>query len=144
MNEPLTTGLFLAIVIPFFFAIITILILLLTEIYRLHKEANPMIKSLDSIDNWLRARGLNDLASRVTPPQNNTEHHSLPLEKAARRDELTKRGKVYGLTIEEGKELESLLREDAQDDFSRGVLNFLAFIAISAAIIAIIKALSKK
>jgi len=57
---------------------------------------------------------------------------------------LTKRGKVYGLTIEEGKELESLLREDAQDDFSRGVLNFLAFIAISAAIIAIIKALSKK
>jgi uncharacterized membrane protein YgaE (UPF0421/DUF939 family) len=83
--------------------------------------------------------GLTEIFQRRT-----TEHHSLPPEKAKRKEELLTKGRRYGLVQTEAEELKALLREDAQDDFARGLIGTIAIIGIIALIGAVVSNLTKK
>lgn len=72
------------------------------------------------------------------------QHHSLSPEKAAERNQLREAGQQGQLEPTEAERLRQLLLEDANDDFARGAIGILAFIAITIGITAIIASLSKK
>ncbi len=119
-----------------------LLVALLVPVYGLRADLKPIASLVKTVDNWLREKGLDKALARITQ-QGETSHHSLPPEKAARRNQLVEFGKLRGLNDVEAAELQALLQEDARDDFTRGVLGFLAFTALIVAIGAIIKSLSK-
>lgn len=99
------------------------------------------VKPIADADRWLRERGLQELVKSLS---SQNVHHSLPPEMAQRRDWLIQKARQYGLDPYEAEELQSLLSEDARSDFASGVIGFLAFLAITAAVAALIRELTKK
>jgi hypothetical protein len=87
--------------------------------------------------NWLRSKG-------VIGPQEEAKSNPLSPEQEAKRRELVYKARVYGLTEAESAELQALLEEEARADFTKGILNFLAFTALLYAIGAFIKAVTRK
>jgi len=128
--------------------IIALLLAFLGLLLRQHSDIAPislLAKRIQAkaIDRWLEERGLGSNISEQQMPSS-TEHHSLPPEKAIRRDQLVNMGKIRGLNTIEANELQALLQEDARSDFTNGILNALAFAVLMLAIGAIIKGLSQK
>jgi hypothetical protein len=120
--------------------IIAMLIALLVAIYKLIADLKPIISSVKTVDDWLREKGLSGLMGNVRRKKS----HSLPPDRATRRDELVRQGREYGLTDPESNELQALLQEDARDDFANGIIGLMAFGLILAGVVAIVRSLSKK
>jgi len=135
---PLTINIFLW-VNGLFFALLLVILGLL---WGLKADLKPITSLVKTIDDWLRKEGLDKVLVKVKGQAN--ANHSLPPDKAARRDELVALGKLYGLTESEATELRALLQEEARDDFAKGVLGALAFAALMLTIGAIIASLTKK
>lgn len=131
---------FLAIFLPVSFSLGGLLIYYARNTDRTVTQIQEQLRPVGEMMNWIQQRGL----QTIFISQSKEGSHSLPPGKAARRDELLGRAKAYGLTQVETTELKNLLQEDARDDLVKGVISFLAFLGIMAAIIAFVSAITKK
>jgi len=136
----MTTGIFLAIFLPISFFLAGLLLYYMRSIDKTVIKIEEGLKPVREMSNWIQRRGL----ETTFKSQIEEGSHSLPPEKAAMRDELLRKAKVYGITQAEATELRNLLQEDAQSDLAKGLISFLAFLGIMAAIMAFINAITKK
>jgi hypothetical protein len=119
--------------------LLAFLIPMVIELFQIRGDIKPISAFVNDIDKFFRVRGLTDL-TKTLPKSKAPEHHSLPVDKAAERDNLTRLRQTRGLTDFEANRLKALLQEDANDDLAKGVIGILAFVAI----IAIINAISSR
>lgn len=111
----------------------------LRNIERNTNQIESNTKFLNQLQDFFAKRGMD---TTLTNPS--IAHDSLSPEKALRRDELVKLGKNIGLDSIQAKELEALLKEDAQDDLIKGIVGILAFTLIIFAVASFVNALTKK
>lgn len=135
MSEVLSQGLYLAT----FFPVIGILLCVLLYQAKCLHDIDKNTKILTQLDDWFTKRGIDTALGGSRIP-----HHSLPYDKAVRRDELIQLGSVGGLIETEAQELKMLLDEDARDDLVSGVLSLVAFVVILAGIAVVVDAITKK
>lgn len=108
-------------------------------------KLDPLVSAFEVYDGWFRRRGLEaTMPGASSPTEETPEHHSLSIEDEQRRDELVRLGRTRGLSDEEARELDSLLRQDAADDLAKGVLTFVAFTLVVAGIAALVLGLSRR
>ena len=141
MPEALTPELYLATFFPVVGLLIALLLLQISYLRNIEKGTNRIetnTKVLGQLYDWFAKRGMDISLSPYGV------HHSLPPEQARRRDELLHLGRVEGLDEAQAQELRELLNEDARDDLARGILGALAFVAIIAAIGAIVNAITRR
>ena len=133
---PLTESVFLWVSGVAFAIGLGLLIPILTSIFSIRGDLKPITSLVESVDGWMRHRGL-DAALLGKIAGADTTGQSLPPEKAAERDELTSSARVRSLTEPEATRLQQLLREDALNDLGKGAIGVLAFIGIMAVLKAI-------
>ena len=136
----MTTGIFLAIFLPVSFFLTGLLFYYMHSIDKTVTRIEENLKPVKEMSNWIQQRGL----ETIFKSQIKEGSHSLSPDKAAIRDELLRKAREYGLDPAETIELRNLLQEDAQSDFAKGVISFLAFLGIMVAIIAFVNAITKK
>jgi len=133
-------GIFLAIFLPVSFSLGGLLIYYARNTDKTVTKIHEQLKPVGEIMNWLQKRGL----ETTLKSRSEESSHSLPPNKTARRDELLRKANIYGLTEAEATELRGLFEEDARNDLASGVISFIAFLGIMAAIIIFISAITKK
>lgn len=122
--------------------VIAFLLAIIAFLWNLKSSLSPLCNlakliESDAISKWLEDRGL------IGDSGKSSQQHSLPPELAAERDNLIGLGRQRGLLPDEAERLAELLKEDARDEFGRGILSVIAFGLIMVAITAIVSALAK-
>ena len=138
----LTTTIFIAI----FFGTLSLIFGLLIPLFLIPikndiASIRESVKPLKQIEDEARRLGLHEYFKSLFKTE---EHHSLPPEKARRKEELLSRGRLYGLDPYEADELKRLLNEEAQNDFVAGLIGTVAVIALIVLIAAFVNSLVKK
>lgn len=115
---------------------LALLIPILCNVIGIRSDLKPITSLVKSIEEWIRVRGMDAvLLGKIAGI--GTTGQSLPPELAVERDELMSIARVRLLTESEATRLRQLLREDALNDLTKGVIGILAFIGIMAIIKAI-------
>jgi hypothetical protein len=138
----LTTAIFL----PVFFGTLALVLALLIPFFLLPlkndlAEIKECTKPIKQLDEEIHRLGLSEFARSFLQPG---EHHSLPPEKALRKDELLNLARIHGLEPGEAEELKQLLNEEAASDFAAGLIGAIAAIGIIALIGAFINSLTRR
>lgn len=137
----LTTGIFLTVFLGTIAIILAVLIpLFIVPLKKDLAEIRDSLKPLKQMDEEAHRLGLHEYFKSLVKPE---EHHTLPPEKAQRKEELLNRGRLYGLDANEADELKKLLNEEAASDLAAGLIGVVAAIGLIALIGAFISSLRR-
>lgn len=138
----LTTGIFLTV----FLGTLTIILGLFISLFLVPlkndiRDIRDSVQPLKQIDEEARRLGLHEYLRALLKTE---EHHSLPSEKAQRKEELLDKGRTHGLDTNEADELKRLLNEETWNDFASGLIGVVAAIGLIALIGAFISSLTRR
>lgn len=123
--------------------LLALLIPMLINVIALRGDVKPIASAIKDVNNFFMSRGLGSILGAHGSQESGQGHHSLPLEKARKRDALIAKGKSKGLPDIELDELKQLLLEDARDELRSGTISPLAFGTLATTTASIIESLSK-
>ena len=146
METPLTIPIFLGVTLALFGIWLAIFHSWFSRIMnRLDRIAEALLP-VSQISSWVQQKGLERFFKGFgnDNPAHKSWGNPLSLQEQRRRDELLQKGSAEGLTPWEAEELQALLRKEAQDDFAKGMLTFIAFLGVLALIKALVDSLERK